>query len=92
MARRQTTPRTEARDVATATPRPPTERRTDNSTTQDASRDAAADAVTSESPHGGLSEDDIRLRAYHRYLERGGGHGMDFDDWLEAERELKSGT
>lgn len=35
------------------------------------------------------SEDDIRMRAYHRYLERGGGHGMDFDDWLEAERDLK---
>jgi hypothetical protein len=35
------------------------------------------------------SEDDIRLRAYHRYLERGGGHGMDFQDWLEAERELR---
>jgi hypothetical protein len=35
------------------------------------------------------SEDDIRLRAYHRYLERGGGHGAHFDDWLEAERELK---
>src|SRR4029077_6083494 len=35
------------------------------------------------------SEDDIRMRAYQRYLERGGGHGMDFEDWLEAERELK---
>jgi DUF2934 family protein len=35
------------------------------------------------------SEEDIRIRAYHRYLERGGGHGMDFQDWLEAERELK---
>ncbi len=35
------------------------------------------------------SEEDIRMRAYHRYLERGGGHGMDFEDWLEAERELK---
>jgi len=35
------------------------------------------------------SEEDIRLRAYHRYLERGGGHGGDCDDWLEAERELK---
>ena len=33
--------------------------------------------------------DDIRVRAYHRYLERGGGHGMDFEDWLEAERELR---
>jgi Protein of unknown function (DUF2934) len=37
----------------------------------------------------GPNEDDIRLRAYHRFLERGGGHGMAFDDWLEAERELK---
>jgi hypothetical protein len=37
------------------------------------------------------SEEDIRTRAYHRYLERGGGHGEDFDDWLEAERELKNG-
>jgi len=36
------------------------------------------------------SADDIRYRAYERYLERGGGHGMDFDDWLEAERELKN--
>lgn len=35
------------------------------------------------------SEDDIRLRAYHRYLSRGAGHGLDFDDWLEAERELR---
>jgi DUF2934 family protein len=39
---------------------------------------------------GGITEDDIRTRAYHRYLERGGGHGADFDDWLEAERELKA--
>jgi hypothetical protein len=36
------------------------------------------------------SEDEIRHRAYERYLERGGGHGMDFEDWLHAEQELKS--
>jgi hypothetical protein len=36
------------------------------------------------------TEDDIRTRAYHRYLERGGGDGQAFDDWLEAERELRS--
>jgi hypothetical protein len=35
------------------------------------------------------SEEDIRLRAYHRFLERGAGHGNDFEDWLEAEQELK---
>jgi hypothetical protein len=36
------------------------------------------------------TEDDIRLRAYQRYLERGGEHGADFDDWLEAEKDLRS--
>jgi len=37
-----------------------------------------------------LTDDDIRVRAYHRYLERGGTHGADFDDWVEAEKDLKS--
>ncbi len=35
------------------------------------------------------SEEDIRLRAYHRFLERGGGDGADIEDWVEAERELR---
>lgn len=35
------------------------------------------------------SEEDIRVRAYQIYLERGGDDGADFDDWLRAERELK---
>lgn len=33
--------------------------------------------------------DDIRERAYHRYLARGGSQGNELDDWLEAERELR---
>ena len=32
---------------------------------------------------------DIRARAYEMYLERGGHHGLDFDDWVRAERELR---
>lgn len=35
------------------------------------------------------SEEEIRVRAYHRYLDRGGVPGGDFDDWLEAEKDLK---
>jgi Protein of unknown function (DUF2934) len=50
---------------------------------------AGTRALESASRSWQPSEDDIRLRAYHRYLERGGGHGMAFDDWLEAERELR---
>ena len=37
----------------------------------------------------GPSADEIAHEAYLRYLTRGGGDGQDFDDWLEAERELK---
>lgn len=36
------------------------------------------------------SPDEIRRRAYERYQQRGGNHGQHFDDWLEAEKELKS--
>lgn len=60
-------------------------------------RETALASDTSTSPAGSVtfaeraepSEEEIRLHAYHRYLQRGGGHGMDFEDWLEAERELK---
>jgi hypothetical protein len=37
------------------------------------------------------SEEDIRMRAYQKFLERGGEHGRHLDDWVEAERELKEG-
>jgi hypothetical protein len=34
--------------------------------------------------------EDVAVRAYQLFLSRGGEHGRDVDDWLEAERELKS--
>ena len=34
--------------------------------------------------------DEIAEAAYHRYLQRGGQDGQDFDDWVEAERSLRS--
>lgn len=34
--------------------------------------------------------DDIAARAYRLFLERGGQHGHDCEDWLQAERELRS--
>ena len=36
------------------------------------------------------SYDDIASRAYDLFLSRGGQHGRDIDDWLEAERQLTS--
>jgi hypothetical protein len=35
-----------------------------------------------------VTNDEIAIRAYELYEARGGDHGRDWDDWLEAEREL----
>jgi len=35
---------------------------------------------------------EIRRRAYQLYVERGGEHGRDLDDWLQAKREFESGA
>ena len=52
--------------------------------------DAADRALRSESMSSSPSDEDIRLRAYHRYLQRGGGPSGDhFNDWIEAEQELR---
>jgi Protein of unknown function (DUF2934) len=37
---------------------------------------------------GRPSVEEIRQRAYEIHLERGGVHGWDLDDWLQAEREI----
>lgn len=54
-------------------------------TTDTGGPDTRSDSMASEP-----SEEDVRMRAYRRYLERGGADGQDFDDWLDAERELKA--
>jgi hypothetical protein len=32
--------------------------------------------------------EEIGIRAYEVYVERGGAHGQDMDDWLQSEGEL----
>ena len=32
----------------------------------------------------------ISQRAYYKFLERGGVHGHDLEDWLAAEREINA--
>jgi hypothetical protein len=36
------------------------------------------------------TDDAIAARAYELYQARGGTHGADMDDWLQAERELRA--
>lgn len=46
---------------------------------------------TSESTSIRPTEEEIAVRAYHIYLERGEAEGNPSDDWLQAERELTEG-
>lgn len=52
-------------------------------------KDARSSGTRSDSMASEPSDEAIRLRAYQRYLERGAGDGGHFEDWLEAEQELK---
>jgi hypothetical protein len=55
-----------------------------------AGSNGSAAASASMSSHPTPSYDEIAEAAYQRYLSRGGHDGQDFDDWVEAERELKA--
>jgi hypothetical protein len=37
---------------------------------------------------GAPIREEIELRAYQIYIERGRAHGQEVEDWLQAEREL----
>lgn len=39
--------------------------------------------------HASISTDEVARKAYELYQSRGGYHGADFDDWIEAERQVK---
>ena len=45
--------------------------------------------VPQEEQKNGPSPAEIRQRAFEIHIERGGIHGCDLNDWLEAERELQ---
>jgi DUF2934 family protein len=36
------------------------------------------------------TDEEVRVRAYFRYLERGGSHGESLDDWAKAKKDLVS--
>jgi len=43
-----------------------------------------------ETPRREVTDEEIRQRAYEIYLDRGAVPGFELDDWLQAERELRS--
>ena len=68
-------------DDRASVPATPPKRRT--------TRRQAAEPQITPQPDGQPTYEQIAEAAYHRYLQRGGQHGQDFDDWVEAERTLK---
>ncbi len=39
--------------------------------------------------HDSPTREEIEHRAYEIYIARGGEHGSDLEDWIQAERELR---
>ncbi len=50
---------------------------------------ATVAAALSAERRNGPTREQIARRAYEIYLTRGGTHGYDIEDWLQAERELR---
>ncbi len=46
-------------------------------------------AMVESAGRNGPTREQIAKRAYEIYIERGGTHGYDIEDWLQAERELR---
>lgn len=44
--------------------------------------------IPGNTPSTQSQEEKIRFRAYELFLKRGGHHGHDLEDWLQAEAEL----
>jgi len=66
---------------------PGVERSEDDGVINQAMAASASPAPTR--PGSEPSDEDIRKRAYERYLARGANDGADFEDWLAAEQELR---
>ena len=54
----------------------------------DAEVAAEAAAIYRDTNDGSPTPEEIAAEAHAIYLARGGEHGRDIDDWLEAERRL----
>jgi len=78
-----------ARAINESKPTTPTELPTPPEPGDSVDRAQQSEAPVTEAMASEPNEEEIRLRAYHRYLHRGGQHGGHVDDWFEAEQELR---
>ena len=85
---------TNPNDTTSTTPPPAPARRRAPAKKQAAPPAASASADDSgrtapAARPAGPTQDEIAIAAYFRHLNRGGSSGDEYNDWLEAERELK---
>ena len=78
-----------ARGTTESVPTTPTELPSPAEPGDSVDRTQQSEGPVTEAMGSEPNEDDIRLRAYHRFLHRGGKHGGHVDDWVEAEQELR---
>jgi hypothetical protein len=85
---RRRTPRATTRSTATTPDAQSAEPDGTSAVARDTANDMPrqGDGRTTSSP----TYEEIAEAAYHRYLQRGGQDGYDFDDWIDAERSLRS--
>jgi hypothetical protein len=93
MAKKKITPNdTSAPPAAPVKRRAPAKKKPD--VANDAASPVAVASVASTEPHGNgkaqPSQAEIAEAAYFRHLKRGGAQGDEFNDWVEAERELRA--
>lgn len=59
--------------------------------TQDPVGSTPTSTRAARTPQAEPTTEQIAQRAYEIYQSRGGTEGQDFEDWLEAERQLRRG-
>ena len=74
----------------TKKPSDSTPKRTSRSRSKPASGSSDVSATASSTAARG-AEEQIRVRAYQLFLERGGHGGSAEQDWLQAEAEIRAG-
>ena len=68
-------------------------RRRSDASSQSVAHDRSASVVPDTNPPGLAANDDaIARRAYELYERRGGRHGHDVDDWLQAEADIRASS
>jgi hypothetical protein len=73
--------------VEAAMPRTP--KQTDGQTGPAKPKRVSTENTGSNGTNDDISPAEVERRAYELYQARGGQHGADFDDWLEAEKQIK---